>query len=340
LPTFSLWEAQLGDRKLRQLTSVETSFEHPDLNQAGLMVAGRMRMHLDIWKFPVDGAPLENVADGLRMTRQTGYVQTPTAAPGDREIAFLSDSGGHTNLWVLEAESGELRQITNERDRSIAVGVPIWSPDGSSIAFVSSRGNPGLWFGIWLVNPDGSNLRRLVEHGLGAAWSADGRWLYYVDDEALKKISAGGGDPVAVRAEGARNVIGAHGSTLYYTVERPLVDGRPEFEIRAATPESGPSRLLAQIPASRVANWQIVNPALSPDGQSLVLPLTDDRTTNLWALSTTTGAWRQITDFGDRSTLIARRVSWSSDGRFVFAAVGEGDADIVLLEGLVSPTRR
>lgn len=339
LPTFSLWAARLQDRRLRQLTSGDSSFEHPDVNQAGAMVAGRMRMQLDIWKLPVGGAPRENVAGGLRLTRQTGYVQTPTAAPGDTEVAFLSDSGGHTNLWVLAAESGELRQITNERDPNVAVGVPIWSPDGSSIVFVSSRGNPGLQFGLWLVNPDGSNLRRLVQRGLGAAWSEDGRWLYYVD-EALKKIPASGGTPVTVRAEGTRNVIGAHASTLYYTVERPLVDGRPEFEIRAATPESGPSRLLAQIPASRVANWQIVNPALSPDGESLVLPLTDDVTTNLWALSTSTGEWRQLTDFGDRATFIARRVSWSSDGRFVFAAVGEGDADIVLLEGLVNPARQ
>ena len=97
-------------------------------------------------------------------------------------------------------------------------------------------------------------------------------------------------------------------------VERPLVDGRPEFEIRAATPEDSPSRLLARIPASRVPSWQIVNPSLSPDGQWLALPLTDGFTTNIWALSTATGEWRQVTDFGDRrdlhrapSVLVARR---------------------------------
>jgi hypothetical protein len=32
--------------------------------------------------------------------------------------------------------------------------------------------------------------------------------------------------------------------------------------------------------------------------------------------------------------LITRRVCWSSDGRFVFAAVGEGDADVVVFRGL------
>ena len=134
-------------------------------------------------------------------------------------------------------------------------------------------------------------------------------------------------------------MIGSDGSTLYYLSERPLVDGTPEFEIRAATPEDGPVRVLARIPASRVPIWQIVNPALSPDGKWLAQALTDGVTTNLWALSTTTGDWRQITDFGERATFIVRRVSWSSDGRSILAAVAEGDSDIVLLEGLTNVGR-
>jgi hypothetical protein len=66
------------------------------------------------------------------------------------------------------------------------------------------------------------------------------------------------------------------------------------------------------------------------------MPLTDRFTTNIWALATRDGTWRQVTDFGDRATFIARRVSWSSDGRSILAAVGEGDADIVDFEGLIS----
>ena len=68
--------------------------------------------------------------------------------------------------------------------------------------------------------------------------------------------------------------------------------------------------------------------------------LTDGLTTNLWTLSTETGEWRQITYFGDRTTFIARRVSWSSDGQSILAAVGDGDSDIVLLEGLTNVGRK
>jgi Tol biopolymer transport system component len=270
----------------------------------------------------------------VTVTSQTGQVLTPAASPDGDEIAFLSDSGGHSNLWVRAMQSGTLRQITFEDDPAVSVGAPVWSPNRDAIAFVSSKRLTGLEFGVWLVNRDGSNLRNIAMPGLGMAWSPDGKWLYYADTSAgaLKKVEASGGTPVTVRSEPTRNVIGLSGGTLYDTVERPLVDGRPEFDIRAATPEAGPSRLLARIPASRVPAWQIVNPALSPDGEWLAVPLTDGFTTNIWALSTRNGEWRQVTDFGDRAIFIARRVSWSPDGTAIFAAIGEGDSDVVLLD--------
>ena len=343
LPTLSLWQVRLRNGSVRRLTSSETSYASPDISKSGAILVSRMKLQTDIWRFPIDGPPRENVRRGVRVTRQTGQVLTPTASPDDKEVAFLSDSGGHANLWVVSTESGGLRQITYERDPKVAVGVPVWSPNGHTIAFVYSRGNQGLTFGIWLVDSDGSNLRNIANPGLGLAWSPDGRWVYYstssgaaATDVMLKKVPVDGGPAITVRTERLRNVTGLHGTTLYYTVERPLVDGTPEFDIRAATPEDGPFRVVARIPASRVPMWQIINPALSPDGKWLALALTDGFTTNLWALSTTTGQWRQITDFGERATFIARRVSWMSDGRSILAAVAEGDSDIVLLEGLTN----
>ncbi len=346
LPTLGLWQVALRDESVRRVTSGEMSYDSPDISKSGAILVSRLKLKSDIWKFPVDGLPTENVRRAVRVTRQTGQVLTPTASPDDKEIAYLSDSGGHANLWIVNTKSGGLRQITRERDPHVAVGVPVWSPDGRSIAFVSSRGNQGLTFGVWLVDSDGSNLRNIANPGVGPAWSTDGRWVYYstwgaetAADVVLKKVPVDGGPAVTVRAERLRNVIGLHGATLYYTVERPLVDGTPEVEIRAATPEDAPFRVLARIPGSRVPIWQIVNPALSPDGKWLAQALTDGFTTNLWELSTTTSEWRQVTDFGERATFIARRVSWSSDGRSILAAVAEGDSDIVLLEGLTNAGR-
>src|SRR5262249_60483012 len=102
----------------------------------------------------------------------------------------------------------------------------------------------------------------------------------------------------------------------------------------AATPEPGPRRPLARVAPSRVPSWQIVTPALSPEGRWLALPLPDGFTTNIWTLAPADGRWRQVTDFGDRAVFMARRLSWSADGASIIAAVGEGDADVVLLDGL------
>lgn len=337
LPPLALWHTRIDGSASRQITPAEAWYEQPDVHDNGLVSATRMRMRFDIWSFPFEPSEAKPVGAATQVTRQTGQVLTPTASPDGDHIAFLSDSGGHGNLWVMSTSSGELRQITFENDSAVTIGVPVWSPDGKSIAFVSSKGLVGYQFGVWLVDADGGNLRNVARQGLGMAWSPDAQWLYYAEVAAgvLNKVPASGGASVKVRTE-ARNVIGFDGTTLYYTVSRVLLDGRPEFEIRAATPDNGPSRALARIPASRVPRWQIVNPSLSPDGEWLAMPLTDGFTTNIWVLSTRTGAWRQVTDLGERATFIARRVSWSADGRSILASVGEGDSDVVLLDGLIA----
>ena len=59
---------------------------------------------------------------------------------------------------------------------------PEWSPNGKRIAFASSRGRSDR-AAIWLINVDGSGLRRL-SHGAheisdSPTWSADGRWVAF-----------------------------------------------------------------------------------------------------------------------------------------------------------------
>jgi Tol biopolymer transport system component len=335
LPQMSLWRIGL-DASAKRLTSGEVSYEHPDVSSSGRLVAARRSMQFDVWKFPFGAKASENMDGRIQLTRQTSQVMTPTSGPRG-EVAFLSDSGGHANIWVLPSRTEEPKQVTFEEDRTVAVGVPVWSPDGRWIAFVSSRGRTGFDFGIWLVDPSGETRPwNIVPAGLGLAWSPDSQWIYYADGSAgaLHKVSVKGGTPSLVSAERTRNVIGKHGDTLYLLVADQLVTGRAEYQIRAASPEGTPSRLIATLPASRVPTWQVVNPVLSPDGEWMAMPLTDGFTTNVWALHIRSGAWRPVTDFGDRVTFIARRVSWSDGGTSILASVGYGDADVFALENL------
>jgi Tol biopolymer transport system component len=250
---------------------------------------------------------------------------------------YLSDSGGHGNLWVIRTDGSSLRQLTTEQEADVAVGVPVWSPVSNDIAFILTRvGQTSQW----LINADGSGRRRLVEQGIWACWSRDGRWLYYVVPRIgsfnIEKIPVEGGPARTVRTDFAvAPAVGPEGK-LYFATILTSPNGAWDFELRVAQPEDGPAHAIARFPGTRVpvdpANFHTV---LSPDGKWLATPLMDGQTTNLWVLSAGGGAMRQVTDFGDQAVVIARRVSWSPDARYLYAAVAEIDADIVALNGLV-----
>jgi eukaryotic-like serine/threonine-protein kinase len=347
LPTLHLWQISRAGGEPNQLTFGEAGDENPDVDHDGRIVVSRKHMQFDIWKFPVDGVPAQNVQRAIRITHQTGQVQTPAPGPYDRELVYLSDNGGHGNLWVLDLKTGETRQITYEKQANTIVGVPIWSPDGKLITFATNQppsSNSGRGIGYWLVHPDGSGLHLEVPQGAWAAWSTDSKWLYYSESSPvqatgsfrLMKVALGTGTPVVVRSDNAHGPAVAHdGSALYYVVPLQNLNGSEDYELRVARPESGPSTLLARISGERVPLWQGLHPTLSRDENWLAMPLDDSVGTNLWVASTATGKLRQITDFGQKRVFIARRVSWSSDGKWIFAAVGEGDADIVLMGGLI-----
>jgi eukaryotic-like serine/threonine-protein kinase len=343
LPTYNLWLAKLSGSAPVRLTLGEESYVSPDVGSTGAITASRVRMRFDLWKFPVDGAATENVGRGIQLTRQTGQVQTPDTGPGDRELVYLSDSGGHGNLWIMRQDGADARQVTFDRDPGVSLGVPVWSRDGKQIAYVTTRNEKGWRFSLWLVSPDGSNDHLLAENSGWACWTADSKWLYYAvpteDNYRIEKISPNGGPPLLVRNDNAIGpAISADNRTLYYSSPQENLTGVTDYEIRMASPDNGPAHLLAKIPGSRipVAHGWTANPVLSPDGKSLALLLRDDSgNINVWSLPTQGGSLRQVTDFGLRRTIIARRVSWSSDSRSIFAALAEGDADIVLMEGVL-----
>src|SRR5260370_39585686 len=104
------------------------SYMSADISKSGAILVSRMKLQTDIWMFPVDGLPTENVRRGVRVTRRTGQILTPTASPHDKEVAFLSDRGGHANLWVVNTETGGVRPNTRQPDPAGGAGCPAAAP--------------------------------------------------------------------------------------------------------------------------------------------------------------------------------------------------------------------
>src|SRR5690242_18338439 len=310
LPTMHLWQVPLDGGEPRQLTFGDESDASPDIDSRGRLVSSRIRLNFDIWKFPVDFAPAENVHRAVRISHQTAQVQTPSLSPDGRQLVYLSDTGGHGNLWVLDLSSGQSRQITFEKDPALIMGVPLWAPDGSRIAYARQFfGQSNNTVAYWSVRPDGSENKQFLPKASWLTWSPDRRWVYYVDlgDRAggsagrILKTSTTDSTTVEVRNEVANGpAVSADGSTLYYAKLLEPVNGLWDYEIRAANPDSAPSRLLAPISGHRVPAWQGLHPVLSPDGKWLALTLNDTLGTNLWLLSTTDGKMHPLTYFGER----------------------------------------
>lgn len=336
-PEFRLRMVRIADRHEQALSLASAgyaSYVEPDITPDGVLVASRVAQDSDIYRFPIDRTPRENVQNALRITFQKGLVQVPSVSPDDDEVAYLSDSGGRANIWIARTDgTGITRQLTNEQDPLTVIGLPLWSPapGGDLIAYYKQNIEGAA--GQWLISPDGFEPRWLADTGGGACWSHDGKWLYSIvstgagREAATGKIDIATGETVPVRSDALGLVVSSDGSTAYFL---PPTGGAGEV-FKASPIETGEPELLIGGLQSRVPLWPH-HYTLSPDDKWLATPLRDRGTTNLFLISTTDGAIHPITDFGDRSTMIARQVSWSSDSRFVFAALMETDADIVLLD--------
>ena len=335
-PTMNLRMAPLNGGGDQQLTFGDDSFVQPDIDASGVLTVSRVKSVSNLWKIPVTGAPAENARTATRITRQTSAAQVPSLSPDENEIVYLSDNGGHGNLWIAATDGSEVRQLTFEGDAKVSIGVPVWSPTAGTISFIMSRGGTGIQ---WLINRDGSGLRQFVT-GLWPHWSPDGRWLYHVvardNTYIIQKTSPDGGEPITVRTDDVVAPMLGRDGTLFFASPTRRTNGPWEWNLRKARPETAAAIDLVKVSGSRIpVRMSAFNPTLSPDEKWLAQPLIDGAATNLWLISAADGSMRRITDFGDRAVVIARRVSWSRDSRFIYAAIAEIDADVVVLRNLL-----
>jgi Tol biopolymer transport system component len=83
----------------------------------------------------------------------------PAWSPDGRQIAFQSDLDGDPEIFVMNADGTNVRQLTRN---ALWDEGPAWAPDGAKLAFSSGAGD--LTLDIHTMNADGSDVRRLTNY--------------------------------------------------------------------------------------------------------------------------------------------------------------------------------
>ena len=91
-----------------------------------------------------------------------------------------------SNLWITDIEGKRVRLLTKGSWRDTS---PVWSPDGSKIAFMSNRDGTNQLYVMWLDTQDVTQLTHMPDSPSGLIWSPDGAKIAFsIFEPDTKKI--------------------------------------------------------------------------------------------------------------------------------------------------------
>ncbi len=108
---------------------------------------------------------------------------SPTLSPDGKQMAYLTNTTGTSQVWMVDLPSGTPKQLTNYEDN---VGFARWLPDGSGIIFGKARGGDENTQFFWMKT-DGTGVRALTDdpkvRNNFAEISKDGKKIYYASNK-------------------------------------------------------------------------------------------------------------------------------------------------------------
>ncbi len=272
----------------------EGSWMNLDASPDGLTLA--FDLLGDIYTMPLSGGTPKRIADGLPFETQ------PRFSPDGKRIAFTSDRGGGDNIWIMNADGSDKRQMSKEDFRLL--NQPSWSPDGRFIAakkhFTTGRslGTGEVWLyhvsgggGVVLVKkPNEQHQKELGE----PIFAPDGKHIYYT-----RNITAG---PIFEYAQDSNGEV--------FDIERYEIDtGKTEAVVTGA----GGS----------------VRPTPSPDGKKIAFVRRERTQSKLYVKDFITGEERKIYDALDQDvqetwavTGVYPNMDWSPDSKSIYFWAG------------------
>jgi TolB protein len=234
--------------------------------------------------------------DGANQTRVTvtrALDITPAWSPDGRAIAYTSYRTGFQDIivsYIFEGRRSNPMAGTSERQNFL----PAWSPDGAKLAFTSNRdGNSE----IYVVNRDGSGLRRLTNHAaidVTPTWSPTGNQIAFTSDRT-------GSPQIWVMNDDGSEL---HKITNESRCDRPTWSVSPNNEIAYAAQTGAGFDIKIFDVASRVSRTitdgigSNESPAFSPNGRHIAFTSTRAGKEQIFVIDRDGKNLRQITRNG------------------------------------------
>ncbi len=250
----------------------------------------------DIYVMPISGGTPNRIAEGL------AYETQPRFSADGKRIAFTSDRGGGDNIWVMNVDGSDKRQLTKEDFRLL--NQASWSPNGQFIAakkhFTTQRslGTGEVWLyhisggsGVPLVKrPNETHQKELGE----PIFAPDGKHIYFT-----RNTTSG---PIFEYAQDSNNQI--------FAIERyDLETGETEFVVGG---EGG-----------------AVRPTPSPDGKKLAYVRREKTRSKLYLRDLETGADHKLFDTLDQDV----QETWAVTGVYPNMAWTPDSASLIFWAG-------
>ena len=311
-----VWEVPYPSGEPRQVTNDLNDYRGLTLTaDAKTAAVVQLDQQANVWVSPsIDGRNSVQVTsnnyDGLN-----GLAWTP-----DGKLLYTSARNNANDIWIVDAEGKQRTQLTENAGNNTS---PAMSPDGKTIAFVSTRdGQPH----VWLMDALGARAQRATagKQDVSPIFTPDGQWIIYrsyvTGNPNLFKLPVAGGAPLRLtEIISFVPAISPDGKTIA-CVQRPIALARVRL---ALVPfDGGPAKVieLKDIPRNLKFAW-------TSDGQSLIYVKHEGTFENLWMLPLNGDEPKRITNF-DADLIFNFAIS--TDGRLALTR-GNERSDVVLI---------